>query len=274
MEKGILTEKEIEAINKKLRNQHLTQEDSNRLSRFVRPKLRKIANIDAEYLLNRIDYNPSSRIIEGKIKKLVLNNIKETDSIIVVGSAIQTNYKNYNDIDIIIITKEKYWDNKWEKLKISKDVEDKAKEIKLNLDVQLISKGAFLSSYPRNPGLIYQLKDSKIIYGKIRIPKKIKLSKWDLEMKLDWSRYEDSNSNGQSIYEALRNTILVRLLMNKVIDNPHLKSELITSLGINLINHLKENKTTKLEKKYALEYLKKLVWQTNKEVKLCQDIVI
>ena len=46
----ILTEKANEIINKKLRNKKLTQQDSNYLSRFVRPKLRDMASINAEVL--------------------------------------------------------------------------------------------------------------------------------------------------------------------------------------------------------------------------------
>jgi predicted nucleotidyltransferase len=266
MEKSILTKKEIEAINKKLRNRPLTQEDSNRLSRFVRPKLRKIASIDANSLLNRLNYNPNSRIIENKIKKIILENISQTDTIIVVGSAIQTNYKTYNDIDLIVITKNKYWSNQWENLRLCKDIEDKAKKIKLNLDIQIISKKAFLLGYSSSPTLIYQLKDYKIIHGKIKIPKKIDLSKLHLKMKLDWSEMEDSSSEAVNLYRAIRNAVLVKLLMNKIIDNSRLKYELIERLGIDLINHLKENKATKLEKRYALEYLNNLTRQTLKEI--------
>ena len=266
MENSLLTDKELKVINKRLRIDSLTQQDSNCLSRFVRPKLRKIVNIDAKALLDRLSYNPNYRIIEDKVKKLVLEQIPQTVSIIVVGSAIQTNYTDYNDIDIIIVTKEKYWDNQYNNIRLCADIQKKAKENKIDLDVQIISKKALISSYSSSPTLIYQLKDHKIIYGKLKIPNKINLSSINLRMKLDWSEMEDLESEPIEIYRAIRNTILVRLLINKIIDNNRLKSELIEHLGIDLISHLKENKTTRLEKKYALEYLNNLTEQTRQEI--------
>lgn len=274
MENSLLTAKEIRIINKKFSNKPLSQQDSNCLSRFVRPKLRKMANIDALALLDRLRYNPSQRIIENKIKKIVLEKIPKIDSVIVFGSAIQTNYKEYNDIDIIIVTKGKLWKNKYENIKLCSDVQKRAKEDNLNLDVQIISKKDFLSNYSSSPTLIYQLKDHKVIYGDIKMPEKIKLSKEDLKTKLDWSEMEDNNSKPEDIYKAIRNVILVRLLMNKIVDNHKLKLELINNLGMTLINHLKENKASKLEREYALAYLDNLVKQTKLEVSKFQNIVI
>ena len=107
----ILTEKAIEVINKKLKGKSLTQQDSNYLSRFVRPKLKDILSINAENLLKKLEYNPKALSIERKIKKIMLKEIQDIEAIIVCGSAIQTNYKKYNDIDIIIATKTSQKDN-------------------------------------------------------------------------------------------------------------------------------------------------------------------
>ena len=133
------------------------------------------------------------------------------------------------------------------------------------MHVQIISKKTFLTSYSSNPSLIYQLKDSKIIYGDIKIPNKINLSKMDLRMKLDWSD-EDFAINPSEIYSCIRNTILVRLLMNKIIDNSRLKEELIRNLGLGLVMRLKSNKATQLERKYALNYLNNITEQTRREI--------
>jgi len=274
MENSLLTDREIRIINKRLSHRPLSQQDSNCLSRFVRPKLRKIANIDAKALLNRLNYNPSSRLIEDKIRKIIIAEIPATESIIVFGSAIQTNYKEYNDLDIIIVTKEKSWENQYGKLRVISNIQKKAKEKSLNLDIQLISKKDFLSNYSSSPTLIYQLKDSKVIYGNVNIPKKASLSSTDLLIKLDWSNMENKYSEPLEIYQAIRNAILVRLLMNKIVDNQRLKSELIDRLGLDLINNLKKNKASKIEKNYALSYLNNLVEKTKKEVAKCQDIVI
>ena len=103
----ILTVREREVINKKLNNLRLNQQDSNYLSRFVRPKLKKIKQLDADYLLNRLNYNPKSLSIDKKIKNIILKNLKQVQAIILYGSIIQTGYQDYNDIDVLIITKEK-----------------------------------------------------------------------------------------------------------------------------------------------------------------------
>ena len=266
MENTILTAREVEVINKKLNCKRITQLDSNILTRAIRPKLRQIMEIDAEYLLDRLSYNPKHRAIESKIKNLVLSGIKDTEAIILVGSAVQTSYKDYNDIDIIVITKRKTWAKKYEREDTILDLERKAEKIGLNLDIQIISKKAFLASYPNNPSLIYQLKDHKIIYGRITLPKRISLSRLDLLMKLDWSD-PSSNPMGKEIYQYIRNLWLVRLLMKKTIDNRKLSSKTISELGEDLILRLKNNMASRLEKKAALNYLMRLLKETEQELK-------
>src|SRR3989344_7557457 len=104
---SILTEREKEIINKKLRGLSLTQNESNILSKSVRNKLREICKINARALLDKLEYNQIAKSIEKKIKKLVLGNMKDVKAVLIYGSAIQTNYKYYNDIDIFIITNKK-----------------------------------------------------------------------------------------------------------------------------------------------------------------------
>ncbi|MCX6751011.1 MAG: hypothetical protein NTZ83_06120 [Candidatus Pacearchaeota archaeon] len=266
MDNRILTDREIEVINKKINNERLTQLDSNILTRAVRPKLKQILDINANYLLKRLSYNPTYRIIENKIKKILLSSIPNIQAIILVGSAAQTNYTEYNDLEIIVITKTRIWDKKYERENIIVGLEKKAKKIGLNLDIQIISKKAFLASYSNNPSLIYQLKDNKIIYGKIKIPNKIELSKLDLLMKLDWSDPSDIK-NGKEIYECIRNLWLVKLLIKKIIDNNKHSSEIINELGRDLIMRLKNNTASSLERKLALNYLTRLLKDTEKEIK-------
>jgi predicted nucleotidyltransferase len=264
----ILTKREREVINKKLNNLRLNQQDSNYLSRFVRPKLKAMRQINPDYLLNRLNYNPKSISIDKKIKNLILKSLESTNkvkAIILYGSIIQTGYQNYNDIDVLVITKEKIEKIRDRIILINK-VEKIAKKDNLILDIQIISEKAFLSSYSSSPTLIYQLKDSKIIYGKIKIPNKINLSKMDLRMKLDWSDIENIQSEQKEIYNAIRNTFLVKMLMNRIINNYQLSQELIKELGNNLIKKLKSNTASKLEKKWALQYLNYITNKTREEV--------
>jgi len=259
IENKILTDKAIEVINKKLRGERINQQDSNYLSRFVRPKLRDIASINAESLLQKLEYNPRARAIERKIKKLILKNVPNVDSIIICGSAIQTNYKEYNDIDLIIATKEILTKSLKNKNELIKKIREMSKKENLNLDIQIYSKNSILSQYQHNPSLIYQLKDSKAIYGKLKIPNKIRLSNLDLKMKLDWSEGFDIHSGTNEIYYAIRNAFLVLLLMNKRIDNYQLKQNLVNAFGSDFLNKLKNNKASKIEIKLALNYLNSLI---------------
>ncbi len=255
----ILTEKAMEIINKRLGNKKLTQQDSNYLSRFVRPKLRGIASINAEVLLKKLEYSPRALSIERKIKDIILKNVPKVNSIIICGSAVQTNYKEYNDIDIIVATKNILTNSLKKKKRLIEKIEERGKKKGLNLDVQIYAKSSILSQYPYNPSLIYQLKDSKVIHGKLKIPPKIKLSSLDLKMKLDWSEGLDSYSEASKIFYALRNAMLVLLLINKKIDNYQLRDNLISTLGHDLIVRLKNNQVSKVEKKIALSHLNLLI---------------
>ena len=262
----ILTNREIDVINKKLNNKRLNQQDSNYLSKYVRPKLREIASINAEALLKRLEYNQKSRSIERKIRKLILDNLKDIYAIVLYGSAIQTNYKNYNDIDVLVITKRKSWGKSREKYGIINLLKENAQKIGLNLDIQIIDKSSFYIQYPNNASLIYQLKDSRMIYGKIKLPKEIELSKIYLRMKLDWSDMVDENSEGEEIYHAIRNAVLVKLLLNRIVDNNLLYKELVKEIGNNLLARLKYNKASKIEKRIAINYLQDLAESTRKEI--------
>jgi len=259
----ILTQKELEVINKKLSGTKLNQQDSNYLSKYIRPKLNEIKTIDAESLLGKLKYNQKSKSIDNKIINIITKVIKPK-AIILYGSIIQNNYKNYKDIDILIVTKKKNWKKLREKYELISKIEEKLKGNLITPDIQIIDYESLRLQYPHNPSLIYQLKDLKIIYGNINIPHKIELSKLDLSIKLDWSEVMDNSS--KEIYGALRNTILVRLLLRGVIDNKLLKESLTEQLGINILNKLKNNTASKIEKKLSLNYLKHLNRITKEEI--------
>src|SRR3989344_3158821 len=121
----IFTKKELEVIRKKINNKRLNQTDSNYLNRFIRPKLKEMISIDAKSLLDKMEYNQKIKSIENKIKKVILKNLKEVDAIVLHGSAIQDNYKDYNDIDIIAATKRKIYKveaDKWRKVEDLKNI--------------------------------------------------------------------------------------------------------------------------------------------------------
>ena len=253
---SILTKTEQEVIKRKLNNEKLSKQDSYYLSVSIRPKLKQMEELVKNNILKRVQYHKKSLSIENKIRNIVLKEIKNVKAITLYGSVIQTNYSEYQDIDLLIVTKDKIY-NKWEKLNIINKLEDQAKVIGLNLDIQILDLETLKMSYPSNVSLIYQLKDSKTIYGNLQIPKKINLPKINLKMKLDWSELSD-NPTGDEIYNCIRNTLLVKLVLNKVIDNFYLSRCIIEELGQNLIIKLKGNTASNMEKKIAINYLNKI----------------
>ncbi|MEK6896189.1 MAG: nucleotidyltransferase domain-containing protein [Nanoarchaeota archaeon] len=260
----IMTERENEIIAKKLSGVSLTQNEANILSKSIRPKLLEIGKINTGEILNRIEYNQKARAIENKIKKIVLDNVPNLDSIIICGSAVQSNYKEYNDIDVIVVTKKELPKSK--KRELIETIEKKGKKAALNLDMQLYSKDSILSQYSHSPSLIYQLKDFKAIHGTFNLLPKADLSKLDLRMKLDWSDIDDEDSAGREIYQSLRNVMLVRLLLRKIVDNKMLNESVRNELGERLMKQLKSNSASKLEKKRALMYIRNLSEKTDKEI--------
>jgi len=260
---NIFTKKELKVIDKKMKNKKLTQVDSNYLTRFIRPKLKEMASIDSKFLLDKMEYNQKIKSIEGRIRKIILIGIKDVQAIVIYGSAIQTNYKVYNDIDILIVTKSRI--SLKEKYRKIIEIKKILKKHKIKADLEIYDKKTIEKSYSHSPSLIYQLKDKKVIYGNLNLKDKIELYNIDLKMKLDWSNIED-NPKGIEIYKALRNVILVRLLLNKIVDNTKLRESLNEEIGKNLLERLKNNQESKVDRKIALSYLNTLLEQTEKEI--------
>jgi len=264
VESNIFTQKELEVMQKKLSNSKLSQVDSNYLYKFIKPKLKEMKSIDSEKLLNKIEYNQKIRHIEAKVKETALNVLEvsgnKVKGIALYGSVVQTNYKEYNDIDIIVIIKEEIKPIK-EKYKKINEIKKSLEKYSIKGDIEIYSEDNFKKLYPSSPSLIYQLKDHKLIFGKLKIPEKKNLYNTHLHMKLDWS-YLDENPKGEDIYKALRNIILVRLLLNKIIDNDKLKKTLEEEVGKNIVENLKTNQESKTQRKIAIMLLKELEEKT------------
>ena len=261
LKQSILTKTEKKVILKKLNNKKLTKQDSYYLSVSIRPKLREMSLMNPKELLIKMKYNQKANSTEKKIKDMILKKIKNTKAIILYGSVVQTNYSKYEDIDVLIIVKNKIWKNQKEKYQLIKSL----KNDELNLDIQIITEKQLYSQYPHSPSLIYQLKDKKIIYGKINLPKKIELHNIDLRMKLDWSDIQDNSP--KEIYKSLRNAILVKLLLKKIIDNKVLQKEIEEEIGKKTMDNLKNNKSSVEEKALAKLRLKNLVKKLENNLK-------
>jgi len=263
----IMTQREMQAINKKLSGAKINQQDSNYLSKFVRPKLKEIDSINAKSLLNKLAYNQKAISIEKRIKKIILKKLKNVDSITLYGSAIQENYKNYNDVDVLVIVKRKFWKKLGEKYKTILKIKEKAKKYSINLDLEIYDKKTFQESYSSNISLIYQLKNRKTIYGKLKLANKLTINKLDLRMKVDYSILNDRNPDGQEIYKAIRNLILINLILKKIISNEKLNKSINEEIGKKLISKLKINEESLVQRKIALLYLKELLNLTLRKMK-------
>ena len=262
----ILTPKELKVIRKKLSRVKLTQQDSNYLSKFVRPKLKEIKTINAGHLLDMLDYNQKAISIERVIKRIILESLNNVDSINLYGSAIQNNYKDYNDVDVLVIVKKKYWRTLSEKYKKILDIKSQAKEHSINLDIEVYDKKTFQKSYSSNISLIYQLKNRKTIYGKLRLKRKLEIPKLDLRIKVDYSVL-DKNPDTIEIYKAIRNLILVNLVLKKIIDNQELNHKMQEEIGKYLAERLRKGGVSKTEYKIALLHLNRLLELTLKKLK-------
>jgi len=64
--------------------------------------------------------------------------------VVVYGSAVQTNYKEYNDIDVLVITKKKVWKNSAERYNLISSVVRSGEKIGLSLDIQIVDKKSFV----------------------------------------------------------------------------------------------------------------------------------
>ncbi len=263
----LITKREAVVINKKLMHKKLTQQDSNYLSRYVRPKLREMSHIDSKLLLTKLEYNQKIPAIEKYIKNLILKNVKYVSSITIYGSAIYNNYRGYNDIDVLVTVKRKTWKKLGEKYRKIISIKKITKKHDMNLDLELYSDKAIHYFYPSSPSLIYQLKDRKTIYGVLKIPFNIEIPKLELRMKLDYSYIDDENPSGLEIYKAIRNLWLVKLILIGIVNNLKLNNVLEDELGKNLMNRLKLNRCSYIDKKIALLYLDRLLKRTGKEIK-------
>ena len=206
----------------------------------------------------RLKYNQKIPAIEKKIKNMILEKIKNVDSITIYGSAVQTNYNKYNDIDVLIIVRKKSWKKSAEKFRRILEIKKQANKHLLNLDIEIYDKKTFQKYYPANITLIYQLKDKKTIYGKLTMPSKIEIPKLNLRMKIDYSITDDDYS-GLDIYKAIRNLLLVELISQKIINNQILIKSINDEIGKNIAEKLKTDSATGVYREIGLLHLKRLL---------------
>ncbi len=268
----LLTRREMEVIDKRLKQKKLSQQDSNYLSRFVRPKLREMSLIDSRLLLKKLEYNQKIKAVENKVRRLILANMRDVVSITLYGSIVYSNYTSHKDIDVLVSVKSKFWKTLGEKYRLIAKIKNQAKG--LNLDIKIYHNKDIYESYPTNITLIYELSDSKTIYGALEYPKIVHIDNAVLKFHMDYSysilldikENGASGLHGKEIYSAIRNLWIIRFIMKKIVDNRQLIAILNYELGESMINSLKEGAASKAKKEMASIYLEELYGRTEKDI--------
>lgn len=192
------------------------------------------------------------QIIEQIIK--AINKTTENDNIIVTGSFLDKGF-NFNDIDILLITKEKpNTQTKTLKENIEKIIGIKVHIISLN-NKELIQG---LSTDP-----LYQMMLSKYVSKKrfiYRVNQKINPKILDLHLLKSKTLIDNFDIlNGNEKYYLTRNLIAIsQFLKNKKINQKDVDKNIKTLFNINT----KEIKQNLIEKKLFLKKYKKLYNQT------------
>jgi len=265
----ILSKGEIEVIVKRLNNEHITQTESNYLSRSIRPKLKSAEFAVSNELLSLLDYRRKKyeredRILKEKVITATgdLSNIK---AILVYGSYVRNNHAKYRDIDVMVVLGKKVWKSSAEKSKLEADIQKKAD---IKIDVSLISYSGLRKLFPYSPLIRTELEDYKLIYGDIKLREKIIINKPYLYRKLLEVEYalEIKDIEPKYIYNALRSCISIELFLKKKIDNKLIIRTIEGNIGKFTAESLINNKANSVNKAIALKYLRYLYNKLSKEL--------
>ena len=258
--KPILTNKEIEVVRKRLNNKHITQTESNYLSRSIRPKLRSAELAASNDLLSLLEYRRKKyERKDSVLKNKIIKAVKDIDikAIILFGSYIRNNHTNYRDVDVMVVLKQKLWKTSAEKNRLEKEIE---KKINIKTDINLIIQRELETVMAYSPLLQTELEDYKILYGDIKLNKQIIIDKTYLYKKLLEVEYvlELKNIKPRYIYNAIRNCLSIELFLKKKVDNKLIIRTIEKNIGKKTAESLLDDKSNKMQKDISLKYLKYL----------------
>jgi len=267
----ILSNKEIEVVLKRLNNKHITQTESNYLSRSVRPKLRSAEFAASAELLSLLDYRRRRYEREDNLlrKKIInsINDIGDIKAVILFGSYIRNKHTNYRDIDVMVVLNRKLWGSSAEKNRMEEDIE-KVTDVKT--DVNLVSYKELVKLFPYSPLLQTELEEYKIIYGDMRLSRKIITDKPYLYRKLLETEYVlelGRKIKPRYIYNAIRACIAIKLFLDKKVDNKLIIKTIIDNIGKLTADNLINNGANQVQKDIALKYLRYLYNELMKVLK-------
>lgn len=259
----ILSNKEIEVVLKRLNNKHITQTESNYLSRSIRPKLKSAEFAASVELLSLLDYRRrkyerEDNLLRKKIVKATENIIDNVKAMILFGSYIRNNHVNYRDIDVLIVLNKKSWETSAEKNKLEKNIE---KSIDLKIDVNLVVYKELINTFPYSPLLQTELENHNFLYGKLKLKKKKIINKKYLYQKLLETEYVielGKSIKSRYIYNAIRNCLSIELFLKKIVDNKLIIEIIKNNIGKSTANSLLNSEANLIQRDIALRYLKYL----------------
>ncbi len=279
----ILSNKEIEVVLKRLNNRHITQTESNYLSRSIRPKLKSAeyaANNNVLSLLGyrRRRYERENGILRKKIigslqKNLQLMNlsVKNIKAVVLFGSYVRNSHINYRDIDAMIAVNKKIWKTSAQRNKLEKNIES---NIGIETDVNLVVYRELIRILPYNPFLQTELEHHEVIFGKINLPSKIIINKQYLYGKLLEIEYVmelGKDIKARYIYNAIRNCLAIDLFLKKIVNNKLIIGIIEKNIGKLTADNLMDNRATLLQRHIALKYLEYLYNKLREELKSAKN---
>src|SRR3989338_6238799 len=260
----ILSNREIEVVLKRLGNKHITQTESNYLSRSIRPKLKSAEFAVSAELLSLLDYRRKryereDSLLKEKIIKAVKKGLADDiKAIVLFGSYIRNSHTNYRDIDVMVVLNNKVWKNSAEKHRLEMAIEN---SIDVKTDINLVVYGELISLLPYSPLLQTELEDYNVVYGSIRLAKKIIISKTYLYRRLLEVEYVlelGKDIKSKYIYNAIRDCLSIELFLKRIVDNKLIMKITENNIGESTAQNLMGNKANPTQRDIALKYLKYL----------------
>ncbi len=268
----ILSKKEIEVVIKRLNNKHLTQTESNYMSRSIRPKLkaaRFAANSDILSLLDyrRKKYEREHNILNEEIICAVKKHAKRIRAIAIFGSYVRNHHTAYRDIDILVVLDKALWKKIWERDALKKKIEA---DCNMQVDVQLTEYSSLKRMFPYSPLLQTELENQDVIYGSLDLKKKIIPNKrhlyidlLEIEIFLELAK----SIEPKYIYNAIRMCLSIELFLQKQVNNAMIIETIEQNIGKTTADSLRNNTANKMQKEIAVRYLKHLYKMLEKILK-------
>ena len=158
----------------------------------------------------------------------------------------------------MIVLNKKTWKTTAEKHRLETAIE---KAIDIKTDISLVVYDELMSILSYSPLLQTELEDYKIVYGSIKLAKKIIINKTHLHKKLLETEYVlelGKNIKSRYIYNAIRDCLSIELFLKKIVNNKLIIKTIEDNIGSSTAESLIADKANATQREMALEYLRYL----------------